>query len=126
MDEGHEQDTVINVGRYRVWCLSWDDDEHDGSIVCVYDIMTHDLNRQEKGVVYASNVSVFDLGDVVEAYADWMHSKREGYEVTWPLEFRVRCPDKSIHDFEVHREHVPKFTAHPITKGAKGTKEDAA
>jgi hypothetical protein len=109
-----EGDRVIDVGRYRVWCLSWEDDEENGSDVIVYDILTHDLDRREKRVIYVSNVSVFDLSDVVEAYADYANSHREGYESSWPLRFRARCPGGSTYDFEVDRQIVPQFKAHPI------------
>lgn len=98
--------------RYRVWCLSWDDDEEYGSDVVGYDIL-HD-HPQDRGVVYIPDIHFHDAGDAAEAYADYAHGNRDGWESSWPLTFRVRCPDGSIQDFEVNREFVPEFSASPV------------
>ena len=55
-----------------------------------------------------------DAGDAAKAYADYAHGNRDGWESSWPLTFRVRCPDGSIQDFEVAREYVPEFSASPV------------
>jgi len=102
---------VTETRRYRVWCLSWDDEEEYGSDVVGYDILDHDLSRQDKGVVYVPSFSLASASDAAEAYADYAHDQRDGYESTWPLVFRVRCPDGSVQDFEVHRDFVAEFSA---------------
>lgn len=99
--------------RYRVWCVSWEDEEEYGSDVVGYDFLTHDFEKQERGVVYIPGYSLADAGDAAEAYADYAHDHRDGYECTWPLVFRVRCPDGSVEDFEVGRDFVTEFSAHP-------------
>ena len=111
--------------RYRVWSLSWDEDEEDGADVVGYDIISHDYGKRvPRGIVYVPDTVLFDAGDAAEAYADYVHSQRDGYECTWPLVFRVRCPDGSTADFEVDREYVPEFSATPV-KSTAG-KESAA
>lgn len=97
--------------RYRVWCLSWEDTEEDGTDVVVYDILSHDYRTQDRRSIY---VPYGDPSDAAEAYADFAHSNRDGYECTWPLMFRVRCQDGTLVDFEVDREIVPEFSARPI------------
>ena len=105
--------------RYRVWCLSWEDAEEHGADVVGYDILNHDYNtRERRGVVYVPDTVLFDAGDAAEAYADYVHSNRDGWESSWPLTFRVRCPDGSASDFEVEREHVPEFSATPVKQKA--------
>ena len=101
--------------RYRVWCLSWDEEEEHGADVVGYDILSHDYkHRERRGVVYVPGTVLVDAGDAAKAYADYVHSNRDGWESTWPLAFRVRCPDGSMADFEVDREYVPEFSAAPI------------
>jgi len=100
--------------KYRVWCLSWDDEEEAGRDVVAYDIMKHSFRDEKRGVLYASNTRVRTLADAAEVYADYVHHQRDGWDSEWPLMFRVRAEDGSIADFEVTREHVPTFSAHPI------------
>jgi len=103
-----------------VWCLSWDEEEEDGADVVGYDIVNHDYNKRERrGVVYVPDTVLCDASDAAEAYADYVHSQRDGWESSWPLTFRVCCPDGSVVDFEVDREHVPKFSARPIKVAGK-------
>ena len=104
--------------RYRVWCLSWDDEEAYGSDVVGYDILDHDHTKQEKGVIYVSSFSLGSAANAAEAYADHAHHQRDGYESTWPLVFRVRCPDGATRDFEVARDFVTTFSAAPIASSA--------
>ena len=105
--------------RYRVWCLSWDEEEENGADVVSYDILSHDYNKRERrGVVYVPDTVLCDAGDAAEAYADYVHSNRDGCESSWPLAFRVRSPDGSTADFEVDREFVPEFSAAPIKPAA--------
>ena len=100
--------------RYRVWCLSWDDTEEHGADVVEYDILSHDYStRERRGVVYVPSTVLCDASSAAEAYADYAHSARDGNESTWPLTFRVRCPDGLTADFEVDREFVPEFSASP-------------
>jgi len=101
------------VVRYHVWCLSWEDEESYGSDVVGYDILEHDYETQEKDTIYVPSFSLGSAGDAAEAYADYAHDNRDGYEETWPLVFRVRCPDGSVQDFEVDREYVAEFSATP-------------
>lgn len=104
------------LSRYHVWCLSWDDEEDAGSDVVAYDILKHDYKTEERGVIYVPSFSLARPLDAAAAYAEYAHDHRDGYEATWPLLFRVRGPDGEISDFEVNREYVPKFTAHPIKR----------
>jgi len=97
--------------RYRVWCLSWEDSEEDGTDVIAYDFLNHDPSKEDRRAIYMSYVRPLDAA---EAYADHAHSNRDGCECTWPLTFRVKCPDGSLVDFEVDREIVPEFTAREI------------
>jgi hypothetical protein len=105
---------VTTPVRYRVWCLSWDDEEEYGSDVVGYDFMNHDHSKQERGVVYVPSVSLGTPAEAAEAYADYAHAQRDGNESSWPLTFRVRGPDGSLQDFEVDREYVPEFSASPV------------
>ena len=108
---------------YRVWCLSWDEEEEHGADVVSYDILSHDYGKRERrGVVYVPDTVLFDASDAAEAYADYVHGNRDGNESSWPLVFRVRGPDGTTVDFEVDREFVPEFSATPINPG----KESAA
>ena len=112
---------------YRVWCLSWEDDESHGADVVGYDILSHDYNkRAPRGVVYVSNTTLYDAKAAAEAYADYVHSARDGNEATWPLAFRVHCPDGSTEDFEVDREFVPEFSATPIKSAERRVIESIA
>ena len=107
---------------YRVWCLSWDEEEERGADVVTYDILSHDYNkRAARGVVYVPSTVLCDAGDAAEAYADYVHSNRDGNESSWPLVFRVRCPDGTTADFEVDREFVPEFSAAPIRPATAST-----
>lgn len=103
--------------RYRVWCLSWDEEEEHGHDVVEYDILNHDYStRARRGVVYIPSTVLHDASSAAEAYADYVHGNRDGNESTWPLTFRVLCPDGSTADFEVGREFVPEFSASPCEK----------
>lgn len=95
---------------YRVWCLTWEDDEESGSDLIVYDIL-QGHPRDRRGVVYVPSMHLYDASDAAEAYADYAHGNRDGNESSWPLTFRVRCLDGSLQDFEVDREFVPEFSA---------------
>ncbi len=106
---------------YRVWCVSWDDEEEYGSDVVGYDILSP-YPKAERGVVFVPSILLHDAGDAAEAYADYAHDNRDGYESTWPLVFRVRCPDGSVQDFEVDREYVAEFSSSPV-KRARVAKE---
>lgn len=110
--------TGSNVLRYRVWCLSWGEEEEHGADVVGYDIFSHDYAREERGVVYIPSTSLGTPAGAAEAYADYVHGNRDGYEATWPLAFRVRCSDGSTADFEVAREYVAEFRASPIKVSA--------
>lgn len=101
------------TARYRVWCLSWEDGEEDGRDVVAYDVLTHDYERERNDAIYVADTVLHGPADAAKAYADYAHRRRDGYECTWPLLFRVQEPDGSFQDFEVDREYVPEFTAHP-------------
>ena len=108
--------------RYRVWCLTWEDDEEYGSDVVGYDVVNHDYEKQDRRVVYVPRELLGGAGDAAEAYADYAHDNRDGYECTWPLMFRVRCPDGTTCDFEVTRDFVTEFRASP-TKAPRETRD---
>lgn len=97
--------------RYRVWCLSWEDDEEAGSDIVSYDPMHHDYSKQERSAIYVPYGSRGTPAAAAEEYADYAHDQRDGNESNWPLVFRVRCPDGTTCDFEVHRAYVPEFRA---------------
>ena len=99
---------------YRVWCLSWEEEEEHGANVIGYDILSHAYARERRGVVYVPSTILCDASDAARAYADYVHFQRDGWESTWPLMFRVRCLDGSVADFEVDREYVPEFRVAPI------------
>jgi len=108
---------VTTTPPYRVWCLSWDEDEGDGMDIVGYDILTHDYNKKTpRGVVHVASLHLYDAGDAAEAYADYVHSNCDGSESSWPLEFRVRSPDGSTEDFSVDRDYAPVFDARPVKK----------
>jgi hypothetical protein len=100
--------------RYRAWCVSWDDEEEDGADVVGRDVLDHDHAARERGVVYVPIYSLDTAADAAEAYADHVHDHRDGRESTWPLVFRVRCPDGTTRDFEVYRDFVPEFSVHEV------------
>lgn len=101
--------------QYRVWCLSWDEEEEHGADVVGYDILSHDYGKRvPRGIVYVPDTVLYDAAGAAEAYADYVHSNRDGNESSWPLVFRVRCPDGTTADFEVDREFVPEFSAASI------------
>lgn len=94
------------MGAYRVWCLSWDDDEE---VATSYldapksdDILDrYNLNGDRKWAT--------DAREAVRMYAEYCHSQRDGCEGSWPLMFRVRLPDGTTRDYEVERHTVPEF-----------------
>lgn len=102
---------------FRVWCLSWEDDEEQGCDVVTYDILGEYPSGQ-RGVVHVPDTVLHDASDAAEAYADYAHGNRDGWESSWPLTFRVLCPDGSTADFEVDREYVPEFSASPVKQKA--------
>lgn len=106
---------VSTLGHYHVWCLSWDDEASYGADVIGYDdILQHNSATKERGVVYAPSFLLGSAKGAAEAYADYAHDRREGYESNWPLVFRVRCPDGAVQDFEVARDVVATFRASPV------------
>jgi len=100
-------------GRYRVWCLSWDDEEEHGSDVVGYDILTPHP-KPARGIIFVPSALLRDAGDAAEVYADYAHDNRDGYDSSWPLVFRVRCSDGTTSDFEVTRDFVTDFSAAAI------------
>jgi len=110
--------------RYRVWCLSWEDEEEHGSDVVGYDILGP-YPKPERGVVFVPDTLLHDAGDAAEAYADYAHDNRDGYESSWPLVFRVRCPDGTTCDFEVARDFVTEFSAAEIESSAPKTPDES-
>jgi hypothetical protein len=94
-----------------VWCVSWDDEEEYGSDVVAF---SGPYPKPERGVVFLPAGLLQDASDAAEAYADYAHDNRDGYESTWPLTFRVRCPDGTTCDFEVTRDFVAEFSAAAI------------
>ena len=99
--------------RFRVWCLSWDEDEEHGCDVVAYDIFGA-YPRGQRGVVHVPSTVLHDAAAAAEAYADYVHDNRDGNESSWPLTFRVRDADGAITDFEVYRDYVTEFSAAPV------------
>jgi len=58
---------VTSARNFRVWCLSWEEDEEHGADVVGYDILSHDYDKRERGVVYVPNSAIFDAGDASQA-----------------------------------------------------------
>ena len=112
------------VRRFRVWCLSWDETEDEGCDVESYDIL-EEYPRGRRNVIQAPDTVLHNAGDAAEAYADYVHDQRDGYECTWPLVFRVRGVDGEVADFEVDRQYVTEFRASPVKPKAIA-KEGAA
>jgi hypothetical protein len=108
--------------RYRVWCLSWDEEEEHGCDVVPYDILG-EYPRGQRGVVYVPSFSLGSASDAAEAYANYVHDNRDGYESSWPLTFRVRCPDGTTVDFAVDREYVTEFNAVPVRASSEKDRE---
>jgi len=102
---------VTTLARYRVWCLSWSDEEAGGSDVVGYDAASRDSSYEERGSIPVPSELLRGAADAAERYADFAHWRRDGWESTWPLAFRVRGPDGTIQDFEVDREYVAEFRA---------------
>jgi hypothetical protein len=96
----------------RVWCVSWEDDEECGKDVVSYDPLVDEYKSSHRGPIMVAYLN--DPSEAAEAYADYMHSNRDGHESSWPLVFRVRLPDETTKDFEVEREIVPEFHAAEI------------
>lgn len=111
--------------RYRAWCLSWEDTEDDGTDLVIYDVYQHhEYIDATRTIIHVSNVRCSDASDIAEVYADFIHARRDGWESSWPLTIRVRCPTGPVIDFEVERETVPEFTANEVKP--KKEKPDAA
>ena len=110
---------------FRVWCLSWDEEEEHGCDVVAYDILGK-YPRGQRGVVHVPNSLLHDAAHAAEAYADYVHDQRDGYECTWPLTFRVRDSDGTTTDFEVDRQYVTEFRASPVKPAKPVAKEGAA
>ncbi len=111
--------------RFRVWCLSWEEEEDHGCDVVAYDILG-EYPRGQRGTIFTPNSVLHDAEDAAEAYADYVYSQRDGYESSWPLTFRVRSADGSTADFEVDTEHVVEFHASPAKPAKPAVKEGAA
>jgi len=105
----------VKPGSYFAWCLTWCDHEEDATELRPFDTVTASpWPTDRRGLI---NVSYLDLGSAevaAERYADYVHSHRDGWEATWPLVMRVRCPDGSVVDVEVERESVPEFTGRVV------------
>jgi hypothetical protein len=97
---------------YRVWCPSLDDTEDDACEISTLDAGAHwDATERNRARITLPSYRSLDAKDAAEVYADYCHAHRDGWDATWPLDFRVKCEDGSIVDFEVDREAVPEFTA---------------
>ena len=102
---------------YRVWCLSWDDTEEDGcDVTVVTDVAKAFKKSPPRGVIWS--FAALDAETAAEMYADYAHDHRDGNECTWPLLFRVRCPDGAVQDYSVDRDFAPTFRAAPIRQKA--------
>lgn len=103
---------------FHIWCLSWDDDEDDGCDVAGYDPMKggwrDDTKKRGDTVWVPFREHILDVREALIAYARHCHNNRDGWEASWPLNFRVRLPDGTTEDYEVEREHVPEFSPHKL------------
>ena len=98
---------------YRVWCLSWNEDEEQGADVVSYDILG-ECPPDRRHVIQVPDTVLHDAADAAEAYGDYVYRMRDAYEDTWPLTFRVRGPDDQVGDYTVDCQHVPEFSASPV------------
>ena len=94
------------MGVYKVWAVQYN--EEDAGSVTYLDRPASDdvIDRFNLGSV---KKWAQDARDAVKLYADYFHSQCDGWECTWPITFRVRCPDGQVLDYEVEREMVPEF-----------------
>lgn len=98
------------MDKYRVWCLSWDEDESDGHDVMGYDPLT-ECPTEPRHVIWLPFYNLDNGREAAEAYADYVWRCRDGHESTWPLKFRVRIPEGTTQDFEVDLDMCPEFIA---------------
>lgn len=93
------------MGVYKVWLA---DDEGEECGITYLDRPASD-DVSDRFNIGNSKKWALDARDAVKLYADYFHSQRDGWECTWPLTFRVRCPDGQVLDYEVERHTVPEF-----------------
>lgn len=94
--------------KFLVWCTSYDDTEDDACSVECAPVSSGDLEYGRRRIV---SYTLRGAGEAAEQYAAFVHNQRDGWELTWPLQFRVKHADGSMEDFEVDREMAPVFTA---------------
>lgn len=100
--------------KFRVWCLSWEDDEETGMDLVGYDPMKEERPSATRTAINVPFYSLSDAEDAAETYADYCIDNRDGWDSSWPLTFRVRLPDGSTEDYEVELDTVPEFTARKV------------
>lgn len=62
-----------------------------------------------KGKKYIPGSDGRDFEMMAEHCAEQWHSNHDGWEATWPVEFRVYEDDIEVGRFSVDREYVPHF-----------------
>lgn len=102
--------------KFRVWCTSWGETDEDGMDVekCSLNEQIDDIIGNRMSMQIIRSPFVDDAMDAAEKYAEYAHDHRDGYESSWPLNFRVRAEDGTISDFEIDRDFEPIFSAAPI------------
>lgn len=56
-----------------------------------------------------------DLSYVAEQAADDFHTNHDGWECSWPRQFKIIGPDDTVlGEFEVDRDVEPVFSAHKL------------
>jgi len=101
---------VAASATYRVWCLTWAEDESHGMNVSGYDAAV-ESKRTDRETIWVPAWNLESAKEAAEEYAAYVHSQRDGWESNWPLEFRVRLPDGTTEDYEVERDMEPIFRA---------------
>ena len=106
----------MTVAAYRAWCVTWEDDEQeDGSDLVAYDPIAYILSvapiKTKRRAILVPFYNLESPSEAAEAYAEYIHNHRDGWEGGWPLTIRVRSPDGTEQDFCVEREMEPKFSA---------------
>ncbi len=52
--------------------------------------------------------------EIAEKAADHFHARRDGWECTWPIKFKLWRDETYLGEFEVEREMDPVFYASPV------------
>lgn len=86
--------------KFLVWCTSYADTEDDACSVECIPISISDAEYSSRRIV---EYTLRGAADAAERYARFVHNQRDGWELTWPLQFRVKHADASRWTARWHR-----------------------